>query len=253
MARTVKDAAYILHAIAGIDPHDNYTTAIPDALVPDYVEACRHTGLSGSRIGIPRNVMSLHLDNTTWPIVDAFEGALGVLRDAGATLVNTKFTAAAEFWNSTISGLVLGADFVVNLETYLDSLKYNPWNVSSLAALRDFTQASTLEGYPLRDTGVWETDLANWDNTDPRFWLAYQQNLYYGDQGGLLGALDRDNLDAVILPANFASGWAATVGAPIVTVPLGSYPAGTPISRNSWGLVESGPNIPYVNHSSTFD
>jgi amidase len=41
LARTVKDAAYLLHAIAGKDPYDNYASAIPFKTIPDYVAACR--------------------------------------------------------------------------------------------------------------------------------------------------------------------------------------------------------------------
>jgi len=39
MARTVKDAAYILSATAGKDHYDNYTSAIPFNKIPDYVAA----------------------------------------------------------------------------------------------------------------------------------------------------------------------------------------------------------------------
>ena len=248
MARTVKDAAHILQAIAGVDPRDNYTSAIPNGSVPDYIAACKPSALSGSRLGIPRNVISLFSDNTTGPITDAFERALGTLRAAGATIVeDTNFTAAAEFENSTIPSEILSADFVVNLHSYLESLTYNPRNITSLAELREFTQSFPLEDYPTRDTAIWDQALQNWNNTDPRFWPAYQQNLYYGDEGGLLGAIDRHNLDAVSLPTKFAPDFAATVGAPIVTVPLGSYPAGVPIVQDSWGMVQSAPNIPYVD------
>ena len=58
MARSVKDAAYLLQAIAGMDPYDNYTSAIPYDPLPDYVAACNFSGLQGKRIGIPRNVIS---------------------------------------------------------------------------------------------------------------------------------------------------------------------------------------------------
>jgi amidase len=247
LARTVKDAAHILQAIAGVDPYDNYTSAIPNGIIPDYIKACKISALSGLRLGVPRNVISLESDNTTGPETEAFEQAFGVLRAAGATIVDdTNFTAADEFWNSNIPGVILQADFVVNLHSYLDSLVYNPNNITSLAQLRNFTQSFPLEDYPTRDTGIWDAALQGWNNTDPRFWPAYKQNLYYGGDGGLLGAIKRNNLDAVILPANFAASWAATVGCPIVTVPLGFYPAGTPIVKNSWGLVESAPNIPYA-------
>jgi len=246
MARTVKDAAHILQAIAGVDSRDNYTFAIPDGIIPDYIAACNLSALSGTRLGIPRELISLNSDNTTGPMVEVFGQALEVLTAAGATIVNTNFTAAVEYQNSKLPAVILNADFVVNLHSYLQALTYNPNNITSLAKLRDFTQSFPLEDYPTRDTGVWDQALQNWNNTDPRFWPAYQQNFYYGSDGGLLGALKRDSLDAVILPANFASDAAATVGAPIVTVPLGSYPAGVPVVKNSWGLVESAPNIPYV-------
>jgi amidase len=51
MARTVKDAAYLLTAIVGYDKGDNYTAGIPWTVVPDYVGACKLTGLQGIKIG----------------------------------------------------------------------------------------------------------------------------------------------------------------------------------------------------------
>jgi amidase len=248
LARTVKDAAHILQTIAGVDPRDNYTSAIPNGAIPDYLTACNLSALSGARLGIPRNVISLLSDNTTGPVIEAFEQSLVIMRSAGAIIVeDTNFTAAVEFLNSKLPTIILNADFVVNIQNYLGSLLYNPRNISSLADLRQFTQSFPLEDYPTRDTGLWDQALQNWNNTDPQFWPAYEQNLYYGGNGGLLGAIERNDLDAVLLPADFAPDWAAAVGSPIVTVPLGSYPSGVPIVKNSWGLVESAPNIPYVS------
>lgn len=61
MTRTVKDAAYILQAIAGPDPSDNYTSAIPNnGSVPDYVSACKVDALQGVRIGVARNVIDIY-------------------------------------------------------------------------------------------------------------------------------------------------------------------------------------------------
>lgn len=249
MMRTVKDAAYLLQAIAGVDSYDNYTSAIPNnGTLPDYVAACNYSALSGAQIGIPRNVIELFSDNTTTPQTDAFAVAIGVLTGAGAIIVdNANFTNATDFLNSTSETLVLNADFIVNLATYLAELTYNPNNITSLAEERNFTQADPLEDYPDRDTAIWDDALftQGWNNTDPRFWAAYQQDLFFGGEGGLLGTLERENLDAVILPTNFASSWAAIVGAPIVTVPLGFYPANATVTYNSRGdLVESSPNFP---------
>lgn len=248
IAKTVKDAAVILQAIAGIDPYDNYTFAIPNGgVLPDYVSACRISALSGARIGIPRNAIALRADSTFGPRIAAFEKAITVFEAAGATIIdNTNFTAAEEFLNSEVEMQVLNADFPVSLAGYLAFLTENPNNVTTLAAVRNFTQSFPDEDFPDRDTAIWDDILfkQGWNNTDPRFWLAYQRSLYYGGEGGLLGAIDRHHLDAVILPADRSPTFAATAGAPIVTVPLGFLPADTKIVRNSWGLVTNGPNIP---------
>lgn len=248
IAKTVKDAAIILQSIAGIDPYDNYTFAIPNnGVLPDYLSACRISALSGARIGIPRNAIALRADSTFGPRLAAFEKAITVLKAAGAIIIeNTNFTAAEEFLNSTAEMQVLNADFPVNLAGYLAELTYNPNNVTNLAAVRDFTQRFPKEEFSERDTGIWDDILfkQRWNNTDPRFWVAYQQSLYYGGKGGLLGAIERYHLDAVILPADRSSTFAATAGAPVITVPLGFFPANTVVVRNSRGLVTNGPNIP---------
>lgn len=245
LARTVKDAAYLLQAIAGTDPRDNYTSIIPDGVVPDYISACDNSTLSGTRLGIPRNVISLLSTNITGPITEAFERTLELFRAAGATIVeDTNFTAAAEFLNSKLQTVILGADFVVNIHEYLESLRYNPENITTLSELRDLTQSFPLEDFPTRDTGRWDQSLDNWNNTDARFWPAYQQLLYYGGEGGLLGAIERNDLDAVIMPTLFAPDWAAGIGSPIVTVPLGFFPAGTPVVNDSWGLTRFAPDVP---------
>lgn len=250
MTGTVKDAAYILEAIAGFDASDNYTAAIPDRKIPDYVASCRLSGLSGIRLGVPRNVISLESDRTMEPMIKAFDAALEVLHEAGATIVeNTTFTAATEFTKSKLPTTILKADFMTNLENHLNLLTFNPNNITSLADLHAFTQSSSREQYPLRDTSIWDEALQGWDNKSPQFWPAYLQNTYFNGEGGLLGAIERFELDAVILPARFASKYAATIGAPIVTVPLGFYPDGVPITKNSWGMVQSAPNIPWATLS----
>ena len=248
MARTVKDAAYVLQAIAGYDEYDNYTTAIPNnGSLPDYVAACNYSALLGARLGIPQNVIELFSSNDTIPVLEAFDAAISVLSSAGSAVVDANFTAAAEFLNSTSETEVLNADFISNLASYLALLTSNSNNFTSLEEVREFTQSYPLEDYPDRNTGTWDEalDEQGYNNTDPRFWAAYQQDLYFGGEGGLFGALERNNLDAVILPTDFASSWAAIVGAPVITVPLGFYPMNTTVAMNRRGnLVEQAPNIP---------
>lgn len=67
-----------------------------------------------------------------------------------------------------------------------------------------------------------------------------------GGEGSILGALDKYNLDALILPTSYSPGVAAIAGYPVITVPLGFYPKDTPVVYNDRGtLVVSGPNTPF--------
>lgn len=250
MARTVKDAATILSAIAGFDPYDNYTSASPfaNSSTPDYLGACNLSALAGVRIGVPANVLSTYSSLLAPSELSAFYAALPVLSAAGATIVpDANFTAFDQYVASNNETLVLNADFLANLRSYLAALTSNPANVSDLAAVRAFTRAFPLEDYPDRDTGVWDDALDDqgWDNSDPRFWEAYTSDLFLGGEGGVLGALERGALDAIVLPTSVSPGVPAIVGAPVVTVPLGFYAANASVVESRRGLVDEAPGIPF--------
>lgn len=257
IARTVKDAAYLLQAIAGKDTNDNYTSAIPFKSLPNYVEACNFSSLRGKRIGIPRNLIDL--DPDAEPILSAFEAAIRVIRKAGATIVdNTNITAYA--LNQLIKGnsslTVLEADFASNLPKYLSKLTSNPKNVRDLEDVSNFTHRFPLEDFPDRDTALWDDALAldakGFNNTSPEFWAAYQNNLEISGRQGILGLLANYSLDALILPTVFAPTLPALGGLPVITVPLGFYPVNTTVTRNKRGtLVEDFPNSPYVASSKS--
>ncbi|KAB5578320.1 amidase [Coniochaeta sp. 2T2.1] len=253
MARTVKDAAYVLSAIAGPDANDNYTSAIPCGRVPDYVAACDYFALRGKRIGVPRNLITLPggSDDPLQPIIPAFEAALDVLRAAGATVVdNITFPGFGNpDYHSNTEGVVLDADFVVNVAKYFSSLSYNPHNITSLASLQNFTQSFPLEQWSpsLRDTAIWQEALdLDFDNTSPEFWANYTQQLYLAGPLGITGALANFSLDALVIPTAFASTVPARLGSPIVTVPLGKFPAGTKVVANGIGTLNAtAPNVPF--------
>ena len=250
MTRTVKDAAYILSAIAGADANDNYTLASPFAngSLPDYVGACDYNAFAGQRIGVARNVLEIWGRYTDAPVLEAFKTAVQTIEAAGAEIVDANFTAF-EAWNNDGNGtLVMNADFLSNLATYFSELTVNPYSITNLAEERIFTQNFSLEAYPSRDTAVWDDalDQQGWNNTDPRFWPAYQTNLFYGGEGGILGALERENVSAVLLPTQLSPSVPALVGSPVVTVPMGFYPPDWNVTMNSRGnLVSTGPNVPF--------
>ncbi len=166
------------------------------------------------------------------------------MQSEGATIVAANFTNAS----AATSSVILPADFISNLASYLSELTYNPNNIASVADLRAFTQSFPLEDFPDRNTATWDTALAlGYNNSDGRFWAGYQQNLLAGGDLGLLGAYVRNEVDAIIMPSSNSPGRAAIVGAPIVTVPMGFYPSDTRVVTNARGLVTTGPNVPYVS------
>jgi amidase len=259
MARTVKDAAYLLTAIAGQDQYDNYTHANPNGKKPlNYVTACDYNSLRGKRFGVPWDVINYYNSDpsataayqnnpVTAPVIAAFNASLAVLANAGAVIVPTNLTVPGPYNSGGNETIVLDADFIVNIATYLKELTYNPNNITTLKQLRDWTESFPGEQWSptSRDVGIWNESLAlGFNNTSPQFWEAYQNDLYLGGEAGLFGSIARDNLSAVLLPTQFAPSFAAIVGAPVVTVPMGFYPANTSVVMNGFGnLVATAPNI----------
>ena len=249
MAGSVKDAAYILSAIAGKDPSDNYTSAIPFNKVPNFVSACDPFALEGKRIGVPRNLILTSPEYA--PIISDFNAALDILRSAGATVVDDitlpGYDLSPADWYET---RVIQIDFVSNLKTYFSKLILNPNNITSLASMRNFTQTHPKESYPERNTLLWEATLNLTHNgTDPlaaELWGNYSTQLYFAGELGITGALKNHSLDALVVPSEFVSSLPAQLGSPVISVPLGKFPAGTPVVKNRLGnLVDKGPNLPF--------
>jgi aspartyl-tRNA(Asn)/glutamyl-tRNA(Gln) amidotransferase subunit A len=79
MARTVEDCAYLLQALAGLDPADPTSSRAP---VGDYLGSLRQ-GVRGLRIGVPRTYFFEGIDSE---VEAAFEQALATLRNLGAMI-----------------------------------------------------------------------------------------------------------------------------------------------------------------------
>lgn len=248
MAKTVKDAAYLLSALAGVDKLDNWTSAQPFSSPPDYVKACDHNGLKGARVGVPRNGIDYFLDDKTQPIMDAFEQALRIMSRAGARVIDEADFPAFDYPAfSRNASIVLDTDFVAGLADYFSHLVSNPHNIHSLQDVAKYTKLDPREQYPNRDTYVWDRELArNITNESYESWAAYQANLRMGKELGIQGALDKHRLDALVMPTFAAFQLAAIAGLPVVTVPLGFYPRDTPLTMNAKGtMVSTAPNIPF--------
>lgn len=249
MARTVKDAAAILTAIAGFDPNDNYTSAIPSNQgMPNYVEACQLNALQGKRIGVPRNYMNLTSRPHVAPVLPVFNAALDTLREAGATIVdNITLPGYDVLAGANFETVVFQADFSTNLATYLSKLVTNPYHLQTISDIHEFTRTFPIEEYLRRDTVLWDKVIElGFGNDAPEFWSNYTAGLFYAGPLGITGALQNFSLDALVVPTAFSSYLPALLGTPVVTVPLGKYPENTPVRSNGFGdLNATAPNVPY--------
>src|SRR5437870_581527 len=117
MARSVADAAILLGVITGADARDAATAAAAGKALTDYRKFLDPHGLQGARLGVPRNkLFGFH------PAVDAvIEAALGVLKQAGAILVDpADITTLGQFDDSEFD--VLLYEFKADLNAYLADL-----------------------------------------------------------------------------------------------------------------------------------
>ena len=114
IARSVGDAASALSALSGLDPMDSTSSREG---VPDFAAAL--TGdVRGVRVGVPRAFVT---DGVDEPVRRAFDEALAVLRDAGATLVDIDLPHAR--FAIPVYYLVCTAEASSNLARY-DGVKY---------------------------------------------------------------------------------------------------------------------------------
>lgn len=262
IARTVRDAAAILAVIAGPDQWDKSTLGIPFKLLPDYMGATQSVNIAGFRIGIPRNGVQSKI---TWAPVNEtlimahFETAAEVLRSLGAEIVDyTNFSdklvkehvsseedALSDFGKSHES-ITVASGFATDIASYFSELSHNPHKITNLKEMRDFTRSCPEEDYPNRDTGIWDSIIdQGFDSSDERAHTAHQASLALDNLGGVTGVLDKYGLDALILPSDYAPGWAAAPGLPVVTVPMGVYPMGTPVLKGKRELIAVAPGIPF--------
>ncbi|KAK5998884.1 Putative amidase [Cladobotryum mycophilum] len=248
--QTVRDAAYFLSAIAGRDEKDEFTHHIPFNTIPDYVGACRLSGLKGKKIGVPRHLINLMMAQVD-PILplEIFDLALAMMYCAGAIIVdNIDLPGPLSYLEKSESYPLDQVDFRSDLvHRYLAGLKTNPNSIHSLTDLLNFTNCDDRERPQARDTGVWQEVLAL---KEPEVWRDWGMNfldrsIAFGVHG-VAGALDHYGLDAIVSPSVVAACIAPPAGLPVITVPLGRIDANTPeVPAAAGSLLDSAGNRPY--------
>ena len=246
MTRTVRDAALVLAAIAGVDEHDEATQAIPAGLVGELAAPLKPGALRGARIGVVRGPFGFHarMDAALTKLVE-------VLRAAGAEVVDpVKVNSLGKFGSAT--GDVLSYEFTDGINRYLaEPGRVTP--MKSLADLIAFNEAHADD--EMRFFGQQEFIAAakRGPLTEQAYIDARALCRRLARTEGLDAALDADRLDALVMftrgvatlidPLNGEGGsgssstLAAVAGYPSVTVPAAQFfglPVGLSFTGRAW-------------------
>jgi amidase len=238
IAKTVQDVAYILNAI--VNP-TNSSSPI------DYLQSCVSTNLDGLRIGVP----TASFPSSDQAVLGDFGAALLIMGSAGASIIeNTNFQGTEEFNKMSADEKLyaMAGSFKHDIGLYAGTLTKNPHNISSLQDIMYLAKTDSAEDYPTRAMEAWDL-AASIDLDGQQYKSSLDKNKYFSGEGGILGALDRYNLDLIAAPAMFgpAVSFAARGGLPLVVLPIGKYPKGTEVKMYSNGpftTIDIGPNVP---------
>jgi amidase len=244
MTRTVRDAAILLNALAGVDPRDKATAPAVRNIPKDYAAGLAENGLTGKRIGVARKLAGFN------ERVDALFGrALDVLKQQGAVLVDpadlpdTPGLGDAEFE-------VLLFEFKAGLQAYFTQ-REAPNGLRTLKDAIDFNVRE--KGRELKYFGqdLFVKSMERGPLTSPKYLAALRKCRSASRTLGIDAVTTRHRLDALVAPTtgpawvtdllngdHYTGGNASTVpavsGYPHVTVPMGTI-AGLPVGLSFFG------------------
>jgi amidase len=228
MARTVADAAIVLGAMAGRDKSDPATADANKKGGKDYTKFLDPDGLKGARLGL---VMQF----TSRPELKAyFQPYIEMLRSAGATLIDVKFTPDyGKLGDDRTS--VLEYEFKADLNKYLAARgsKYR-----SLEELIKFNEENKDREMPKFGQELFVESQAKGDLSDKAYTDALARIKTATRENGIDAVIAKDNLDALVSPTSGAA-WsiAAVAGYPSITLPLGlreNSPTGMLFFGRAW-------------------
>ncbi len=251
MARTVKDAAILLGALAGVDPNDVATSAGRGRTIPDYAAGLDPAGLRGARIGVHRKAFGFHRD-----VDRVMEEALGILKREGAVLVDPADIAHVGEYDETELTVLL-YELKTDLNAYLASLGPKA-PVKTLAEVIAFNEAHAAAEMPYFGQELFVKAQSKGPLTDKAYIDALKKNRQLSRALGIDAIMAQHRLDAIVAPTggpawltdcltgdHFGGGSstpAAVAGYPSITVPAG-FVGGLPVGLSFMGRAWSEPAL----------
>ena len=249
MARTVTDAAILLGAMAGRDAGDPATRS---SGVTDYTRTLDAQGLRGARIGVARKMFA----GRHHPTEAAFDLALGVMRNLGATIVDpADIVTAGQFDDAEYE--VLLYEFKADLEAYFAGLPAGA-RVRTLDDLIAFNRAHAAQEMPWFGQEIVEMAAKKGSLSSAAYRKALAKSGSLSRARGIDATIAKHRLDAIVAPTQGPpaltdlvngdpSGWsttspAAVAGYPAITLPM-AYVSGLPVGLTFMGKAWSEPAL----------
>lgn len=250
MARTVKDAAILLGALAEFDPNDAKTHIEKGKIYSDYTQFLKTDSLAGMRIGIASEMIGF---NSKVDVL--FKEAVKSLKSLGAEIIEETTFEHRRKWGSP-SYQVLLYEFKADLNKYLAEHPKAP--VRTMEEIIEFNKKNADREMPWFDQEIFEKAQSKGDLSTEEYLTALKDSKKYAGNEGIDSVMEKHNLDAVIAQTNgpawtidwingdhFSGGSsspAAISGYPNVTVPMG-FVKGLPVGISFFGKAWSEPKL----------
>ena len=247
MARTVRDAAILLGALAGVDLRDSVTAAANGKIATDYTRFLDPNGLKGARIGVARKYFGFS---------DAVDSLMNDLTDemkrAGAIIVDpADLDSHGKFDDTEL--LVLLYELKTDLNAYLAA---RPGAPKTLKDLIDFNDHNKDKEMPYFGQDLFIKAQGKGPLTEKEYVTALEANRRLSRKEGIDALMDKFHLDAIMAPTGspaWITDWvdgdhagggssnaAAVAGYPDITVPAG-FIFGLPVGVSFFGRAWSEP------------
>jgi amidase len=244
IARSVRDAAILLGVLAGVDPQDAVTKENAGHVEADYTKFLDEGGLKGAKVGVARSFFDFH-DG-----VDAvMEEALAAMKEAGATLIDTK---RLKDDSGSSESIVFKYELKDGLNKYLARLGPEA-RVKSLADVIEFNKRHKDEELKYFGQEFFEAAQEKGPLTEYEYVEALSRCRRLSRTEGIDAVMDELKLDVLVAPTmgpadvtdllngsrglGGSTGPAAVAGYASVTVPAGQVfglPVGISFIARAW-------------------
>lgn len=245
MARTVKDAAILLGALAAFDQSDAKTHIEKGEIFSDYTQFLNADGLNGMRLGIATQMTGFHKG-----VTELFKQAVEVMKTKGAEILDEVTFEHRQKWGAA-EWEVLLYEFKTDLNNYLQNHPNAP--AKNLEELIAFNKQHADKEMPWFGQEIFEMAQEKGDLTSEDYLKALEEAKRFTQKEGIDAVMNKHRLDAIIAPTNgpawnidwvngdhfsgSSSAPAAISGYPNITVPMGfvhGLPAGISIFGRAW-------------------